>query len=85
MAWWVTLYRIERFSIRSGIGVGVLMALIVVAVLASPPGLRWPILGAIAVGLIVGGAWILSRRRHPLGSRTPPLNLGPHEDRRRPR
>jgi hypothetical protein len=85
MAWWATLYRIERFSIRSGIGVVVLVALTVAGVLASPPVLRWPVLGTIAVGSIVGGAWIVWRSRRPIESPTLPLSLDRHEGRRRPR
>ena len=85
MAGWATLYQIDRISIRGGIGVGLLMALIVAGVLESLPVLRWPVLGAIAVGLIVAGAWILSRRRRPLESRTPPLSLGLSEGRRQSR
>jgi membrane protein implicated in regulation of membrane protease activity len=85
MAGWATLYQIDRISIRGGIGVGLLMALVVAGVLESLPVLRWPVLVAMAVGLIVALSWILSRRRRPLESRTPPLSLGLYEGRRRQR
>ena len=85
MADWPTLYQIDRISIRGGIGVGLLMALIVAAVLESLPVLRWPVLGATTVGVAVAVGWIRARRHRPLDARTPPLSLGLSEARRRPR
>jgi hypothetical protein len=85
MAGWANLYQIDRISIRGGIGVGLLMALIIAAVVESLPVLRWPLVGATTVGLVVAGAWIYSRRHRPLDTRTPPLSLGLYEERRRPR
>jgi hypothetical protein len=85
MAAWPTLYRIDRISIRGGIGVGLLMALVVAGVLESLPVLRWPVLGGIAVGLTVAAGWIVSRHERPLEARTPPLSLGLDACRRRPR
>ena len=85
MAGWATLYQLDRISIRGGIGTGVLMALVVAAVAEALPVLRGPLLGAIAVGLVVAGVWIRSRRHRPLDARIPPLSLGLHEGRRRPR
>jgi hypothetical protein len=85
MARWANLYQIDRISIRGGIGVGLLMALIIAAVVEALPVLRWPLVGATTVGLVVAGAWIYSRRHRPLDARTPPLSLGLYEERRRPR
>jgi hypothetical protein len=85
MAQWPTLYQIDRISIRGGIGAGLLMALVVASVLEALPALRWPVLGATAIGTVVAGCWILARSRRPLEARTPPLSLGLSEDRRRPR
>jgi hypothetical protein len=85
MAGWATLYQIDRISIRGGIGVGLLMGLIVAGVLESLPVLRWPVIGATAVGAVLAGSWILARRRRPLDARTPPLSLGLYEGRRRSR
>jgi hypothetical protein len=85
MAAWPTLFQIDRISIRGGIGVGLLIALIVASVLESLPVLRWPVLGATAVGLTVAGGWIVSRHKRPLDARTPPLTLGLYEGRRRSR
>ncbi len=85
MAQWPTLYQIDRISIRGGIGTGLLMALVVAGVVESLPVLRWPVLGAMAVGTLGGGGWILARRRRPLDARTPPLSLGLSTARRRPR
>jgi hypothetical protein len=85
MAGWATLYQIDRISIRGGIGVGLLMALVVASVLEALPVLRWPVLGALAVGIIVAGGWIRARRLRPLDTRAAPLSLGLYEGRRRPR
>jgi hypothetical protein len=85
MAGWATLYQIDRISIRGGIGAGLLMALIVAGVLEALPVLRWPVLGATAVGIGVAGGWIHARRQRPLDTRTPPLSLGLYEERRRRR
>jgi hypothetical protein len=85
MAQWATLYQIDRISLRGGIGGGLLMALVVASVLEALPALRWPVLGATAIGTLVAGGWILARRRRPLDARTPPLSLGLYEDHRRPR
>jgi len=84
MAGWATLYQIDRISIRGGIGVGLLMALIIAGLLESLPVLRWPVIGATAVGTVLAGTWILARRRRPLDARTAPLGLGLRESRRPP-
>jgi hypothetical protein len=84
MAGWATLYQIDRISIRGGLGVGLLMALVVASVLEALPVLRLPVLGAMTVGIIVAASWIRLRRTRPLETRTPPLTLGLYEGRRRP-
>jgi hypothetical protein len=85
MAAWPTLYQIHRISIRGGIGTGLFMALVVAGVAEALPALRRPLLVSMAVGVLVAGAWIRSRRNRPLDARTPPLSLGLSEARRRPR
>jgi MFS family permease len=85
MASWPVLYQVDRISIRGGVGVGLLMALLVAWVLERLPVLRGPVVAGIAIGVILGGGWIVSRRRRPLDARTPPLSLGLSEAPRRPR
>jgi hypothetical protein len=80
-----TPFQISRISIRGGIGAGLLIAVIISSMLAELPVLRVPTLAGLTLGAIIGGAWIWSRRQHPLDARTPPLSLGLSEGARPPR
>jgi hypothetical protein len=71
----------ERFAIsmhhipiRGGLGVGAIVAFIVVLMINELPQLRWPVIGSAAAGLVLGVALILwrqlsARSRVPASSR----------------
>jgi hypothetical protein len=80
-----TPFQMSRISIQGGIGAGLLIAVVIGSMLAELPVLRAPTLVALAVGAVIGGGWIWSRREHPLDARTRPLSLGLHEDGHPPR
>jgi hypothetical protein len=80
-----TPFQMSRISIQGGLGAGLLIAVVIAAMLADLPPLRAPTLAALAGGLLLAAALVARHRRRPLDTRTPPISLSLHADRRRPR
>jgi L-asparagine transporter-like permease len=53
----------HHIPIKGGIGVALFIALLVTVMLIELPQLRWPTLGSIVAGILLGAGLILWRRR----------------------
>jgi hypothetical protein len=53
----------ERVPIKGGIGVAMLIAVLLTAMLIELPQLRWPVIGIATAGIVLGSGLIMWRRR----------------------